>query len=147
MKQTIFNAVVGAIGAAASWAWGGWSDLLGFFLLAIVVDYVTGVLASIKEGGGLNSEVGFWGLTRKGLMFIVILIAHHIDLLMGTNVIMTGAIYFYLANELLSIVENYGRLGLPLPDQVKQVIAVIKNRGAGNNQDNANNANNANGGV
>lgn len=55
------------------------------------------------------------------------------DILLGTSVIMTGAIYFYLANELISISENYGRLGLPLPTQVKQVIQVLKNKGDASN--------------
>jgi phage-related holin len=54
------------------------------------------------------------------------------DLLLGSDVLMVGAIYFYLANELISVTENYGRLGLPLPDQIKRIIAVLKDRGAGN---------------
>ncbi|MEC0264413.1 phage holin family protein [Paenibacillus anseongense] len=61
--------------------------------------------------------------------------AHRMDILLGSSVIMTGAIYFYLANELISITENYGRLGLPMPDQVKQVIQVLKAKGEATPQD------------
>jgi toxin secretion/phage lysis holin len=67
-------------------------------------------------------------LAKKGFMILVILLAHRLDMLLGINMIMTGAIYFYLANELLSITENYGRLGLPLPDQVRKAIEVLKGK-------------------
>jgi toxin secretion/phage lysis holin len=128
VKQTVFNASAGVLGMIATYAFGGWTELLGFLLLAVVVDYATGVAAAIKEGA-LESSVGFWGITRKLLMFVVIMLAHRLDLLLDTNVIMIGAVYFYLANELVSITENYGRLGLPLPAQVKRIIAVLRDRG------------------
>ncbi len=129
MNQTAFNFSAGVLGAVVTYAFGGWSELLGFFLLAIAIDYATGIVASLKEKKGLSSDIGFWGLLKKGFMLLVILLAHRLDVLMGTDVIMVGAIYFYLANELISITENYGRMGLPLPDQVKKMIAVLKDRG------------------
>jgi toxin secretion/phage lysis holin len=129
MKQTIVNASVGVGGSLVSYFFGGWSDLLSFFLLTIVIDYVTGLSASLKEGKGLSSHTGFWGLAKKALMLVVVVMAHRMDELMGLSVIETGAIYFYLANELISITENYGRLGLPLPDQVKKMIQILKNKG------------------
>jgi toxin secretion/phage lysis holin len=92
----------------------------------MAVDYVTGLAAAVRSGTGLNSNIGFWGLARKGLMLTVILLAHRIDLLMGTDIIKGGAIYFYLVNELISITENYARIGLPLPDKLRQAIAVLK---------------------
>lgn len=129
MKQNAINVSSGVGGALATYLFGSWSELLGFFLLIIAIDYVTGCMASIADGQGLNSRVGFKGLLKKTLMLIVIVIAHRMDILMGMNVIQTGAIYFYLANELISITENYGRLGLPLPNQIKQVIAILKDKG------------------
>ncbi|UKS30140.1 phage holin family protein [Paenibacillus sp. HWE-109] len=128
MKQTLFNTAAGLFGAFISYAYGGWTDLLGFFLLAMAIDYVTGVAASIREGTGLKSEVGYWGLFRKILALLAILLAHRLDVVVGTDLIMTGAIYAFLANELLSITENYGRLGLPLPPVITNAIAVLKNR-------------------
>ncbi|OAB34282.1 holin [Paenibacillus macquariensis subsp. defensor] len=120
---------IALLGSAGTYLLGGWSELISFFLLAIVIDYVTGLAASIKEGNGLSSKVGFWGIAKKGLMILVVIVAHRLDELMGTDVIMIGAIYFYLANELISVTENYGRLGLPLPKQIKDVIAIFKQKG------------------
>lgn len=129
MNQTAVNASVGVFGGVIAYAFGTWSELLSFFCIAIVIDIISGVAASIKEGRGVSSAVGFGGSVKKVFMFIAILLAHRIDVLMGTDVIMNGAIYFYLANELVSIVENYGRLDLPLPDGVRRVISVLKDRG------------------
>ncbi len=128
MKQNLVNGCIGVSGSIFGYLFGSWSELLGFFLLVIVIDYVTGCGASIYEGKGLSSSIGFKGLMKKFLMIIVIVIAHRMDILLETNVIQQGAIYFYLANELISITENYGRLGLPLPKRVKEVIATLKER-------------------
>ncbi|SEL58295.1 toxin secretion/phage lysis holin [Paenibacillus sp. OK003] len=113
-------------GAFMTFAFGGWDQLLSLLAVAMAVDYITGLAAAVRSGKGLNSNVGFWGLARKGLMLTVILLAHRIDLIMGTDIIKGGAIYFYLVNELISITENYARIGLPLPDKLRQAIAVLK---------------------
>ena len=120
---------IALFGTIGTYLFGGWSELISFFLLAIVIDYVTGLAASIKEGKGLSSKVGFWGLAKKGLMLLVVILAHWLDVLMGTDVIMIGSIYFYLANELISVTENYGRLGLPLPNRIREIIAIFKQKG------------------
>ncbi|OAB34235.1 holin [Paenibacillus glacialis] len=121
---------IALLGSAATYLLGEWSELISFFLFAIVIDYVTGILASLKEGKGLSSSVGFWGLAKKGLMLLVVILAHRLDELFGTDVIMIGAIYFYLANELISVTENYGRMGLPLPNKIRDVIAIFKQKGS-----------------
>lgn len=112
-----------------AYSFGEWTQLHHFFLLVIAVDYVTGVAASLKEGKGLSSAFGFWGIAKKGLMLLIVMIAHRMDLLLGTNLVMIGTIYFYTANELVSITENYGRMGLPLPDVIRRMITVLKNKG------------------
>lgn len=126
MSETSIKFLAAAFGSMISYFFGGWSDLLAFFTLTIAIDYVTGILASIKTGKGLNSAVGFWGITRKGLMLVMIILAHRIDHLFGLDYVMTGTIYFYLANEFISIAENYGRLGLPMPEQLKRIIGALK---------------------
>lgn len=131
MNQIGFNLISATLGALATYAFGGWNELIGLFLMAMLVDYVTGIAASMKEQRGLNSQVGFWGIARKGLMLLVIMLAHRMDVLMNTDLMMTGAIYFYLANEFISITENYGRLGLPLPVFLKQMIQVLRSKGEG----------------
>lgn len=128
MNQTFFNAICGVIGALITFAFGEWSQLLTFFLLAITVDYITGIAASLKEGKGLNSHTGFWGIARKAFMLLIIMLGHQMDLLFQSSMIMAGAIYFYLANELISITENYGRLGLPLPQKIKDIIQILKQK-------------------
>ncbi|WP_445322328.1 phage holin family protein [Paenibacillus sp. IHBB 10380] len=130
MNLAMLNGVTGVAGALLAFTFGEWNQLLNVFLVIIIIDYLTGVLASLKEGRGLDSKTGFWGLARKALMFVVILLGHQIDLLLGTDVEMvkSGAIYFYMTNELISITENYGRLGLPLPDKITRVINILKNK-------------------
>ncbi|NUU80188.1 phage holin family protein [Paenibacillus xylanilyticus] len=120
------NTFAAISGAFVSFAFGVWDELLSLLVIAMAVDYVTGIAAAVRSGTGLNSNIGFWGLARKGLMLTVILLAHRIDLLMGTDIIKGGAIYFYLVNELISITENYARIGLPLPNKLRQAIAVLK---------------------
>lgn len=126
--QYFFNSVVGAIGLIVSYAFGGWNELLSFFLIAIVIDYITGIGASIKEKQGLSSEVGFWGLIKKTLMIMAVFLAHRADIALNLDVLMYGALYAFIANEVVSIVENYGRLGLPLPNAFKNLITILKGK-------------------
>lgn len=130
MNSMVVQGASGAAGAILAFAFGGWDDLLSVFLVIIIIDYVTGVLAAIKDRSGLNSKIGFWGLTRKALMFLVILLAHQLDGLLGQDMgmVKSGAVYFYMANELISITENYGRLGLPLPNKVTRIITILRNK-------------------
>ncbi|MBB6673855.1 phage holin family protein [Cohnella nanjingensis] len=109
-------------------AYGHWPETLTVLLIVMALDYLTGVTAAVREGSGLSSQVGFWGLWRKGLMLLVILLAHRIDILFGTEMAMGGAIYFYLANELLSVLENAGRIGLPIPDRLRRAVKILRDR-------------------
>ncbi|MCR2806488.1 phage holin family protein [Paenibacillus soyae] len=121
----------GVLGSIVTFAFGGWMESLSVLLVAMGIDYVTGVAASIKEGKGLSSSLGAWGLARKGFSLLVILLAHRIDILLETNnMTMGAAVYFYIANELISVVENYGRLGFPLPDRIRKLIEVLKSKGS-----------------
>jgi toxin secretion/phage lysis holin len=130
VNQTTFNVGTGALGAIITYAYGGWTEALSFLLIATAIDIITGISASLHEGRGLNSTIGAVGFAKKGLMLLVILLAHRIDILMALdNVTMTAAIYFYIGNELVSITENLGRNGMPLPDKIRDVIDVLKRKG------------------
>lgn len=94
----------------------------------MAIDYITGIAAAIYDRSGLDSRVGFWGLLKKGLIMLVVLLSHRIDLLLGVDIAMGGAIAFYTVNELLSIIENYGRMGLPLPSQLRGIVRLLRNR-------------------
>ncbi|CAH1207576.1 hypothetical protein PAECIP111891_03036 [Paenibacillus allorhizoplanae] len=131
MNNFGFNLFSDTFGAVVTYTLGEWSEIISLFLMAITVEYVTGIAASMKEQQGSISQVGFWRLARKGLMLLVIMLAHRMDILLDTDLMMTGAIYFYLANEFISITENYGRLGLPLPVFLKQMIQVLRSKGEG----------------
>ncbi|MEV5028490.1 phage holin family protein [Paenibacillus sp. LPE1-1-1.1] len=132
--QTILNGGAGVVGAFIAFAFGGWHESLTFLLCAIGVDIASGMYASVKEGRGLNSAVGSIGLAKKGLMLLVILLAHRLDILLDSdNITMTASVYFYIANELISITENYGRIGLPMPEKLRDVITVLKGKGGVSN--------------
>jgi toxin secretion/phage lysis holin len=132
--QVLAGTIGAAVGASISFAFGLWTEALTFLFVVMAIDYFTGVIAAVRDGSGLNSNIGFWGLFKKGLILLVMLIAHRLDVLLGVDVVMGGAVYFYIANELLSIIENYGRMGLPLPDRLKRIVQVLRDR-AGEDED------------
>ena len=134
LHSGIAAAVVGSI---IAFSFGIWSEMLTLLVVFMGVDYISGVAAAVRSGAGLNSTVGFWGLGKKGLMLLVVLIAHRVDVLLGTDFVMGGAVFFYLVNELLSIVENYGRLGLPLPDSFRRAVQILRNRTKNKDDDSA----------
>ncbi|MGG1556227.1 phage holin family protein [Paenibacillus ferrarius] len=127
MEKSIVSTIFVALGF---YAFGGWTSLLVLLAIAAGVDYITGVLAMIKSGQP-QSSIGFWGLIKKALMFTAIMLAHRLDQVQGTTIIMQGAIYSFLANELISISENYGKLGLPLPKPLREAIRLIKSKVGG----------------
>ena len=116
---------------------GGW---LGFFLggldgmlialiIFVVLDYVTGVMCAISDKK-LSSEVGFRGIFRKVLIFMLVGVANIIDVhVVGTGSALRGAVVaFYLSNEGLSMLENAAHLGLPIPDKLKEILAQLHGR-------------------
>ena len=109
---------------------GGW---LGYFLgglvLFVVVDYITGVMCAAADHK-LSSEVGFKGICRKVLIFLLVGIGHVLDAqIIGTgSVLRTAVIFFYLSNEGVSLLENAGHLGLPIPEKLKVVLEQLHDR-------------------
>lgn len=124
-----FKSTIAIAGAVTSYLLGGWSALLDVLLLLVVVDYVSGVIASGSEGK-LSSKVGLLGIAKKVFIFLIVMVAHKIDIAMGNgSMLKDAAIWFYIANELLSILENAGRFGLPLPPRLLEMVAVLKGKG------------------
>jgi toxin secretion/phage lysis holin len=121
--------VVATGGALISYLYGGWSALLGVLLAFVVIDYALGVAASFYEGK-LNSKVGAKGIVKKVIMFVIVAVAHLVDTVFGDGHLFRDAtIFFYIANELLSITENAGRMGVNLPLGIKKAIEVLKSKG------------------
>lgn len=135
--DVVYKLFAATLGACVGYLFGGWSELLGILLAFVVMDYVTGVLAASKEGT-LRSAVGFKRIPKKIMIFVLVAVGHLIDRAVGTNGLFRDAtIFFYLANELLSIVENAGRMGLPVPEQIQQAVEVLKGKSErGVNNDN-----------
>ena len=125
MKEfwTICQFVFTAIGGWLGWFLGGCDGLLYALLVFVVADYVTGVLCAIDDRS-LSSEIGFRGICRKVLIFTLVAVGHILDIHVIGNgsVLRTAVIFFYLSNEGVSILENAGHLGLPIPEKLRLVI-------------------------
>jgi len=127
--DAVLKTLVALGGATASYLWGGWSALLGVLLAFVAIDYVTGVIASGVEGK-LSSIIGLRGIAKKVFIFVMVAVAHLVDSSIGNaHLFRDATIFFYLANELLSILENAGRVGLPIPPVIKQAVDTLKNKG------------------
>ncbi|OAT74158.1 phage holin family protein [Parageobacillus thermoglucosidasius] len=118
---------VSFVGSFVSFLIGG-VDLLVIILLCFVIaDYVTGLIASAIEGK-LSSQVGFRGIVRKILVFVLVAASHLLDISIGwgNHFIRDAIIFFYIINEFISIVENVGRAGVPLPSFLRKAIELLK---------------------
>ncbi|BBN98739.1 holin family protein [Sporolactobacillus terrae] len=124
--EFVYRSAAILLGAVVGYLFGGWSALVSILLAFIVIDYVSGVLAAAYLGK-LSSGVGFHGIAKKVMIIVVVAAAHLADQALGTEHIARDAvIFFYLANELLSIIENAGKTGLPVPDQVTKLVEILK---------------------
>lgn len=122
--QMVFTAIGGWLG----YFLGGCDGLVVALVVFVVADYLTGVMCAISEEK-LSSEVGFRGICRKVLIFIMVGIANILDVqVIGTgSVLRTAIIFFYISNEGISLLENAGRLGLPIPEKLKLVLEQLHN--------------------
>ena len=123
--QLIFAAIGGWLG----WFLGGCDGLLYALIAFVVVDYIKRVMCGIADER-LSSEVGFKGICRKVLIFLLMGIANILDVqVIGTgSVLRTAVVFFYISNEGISLLENAGHLGLPIPEKMKDVLKQLHNR-------------------
>ena len=123
--QLMFTAVGGWLG----WFLGGCDGLLYALIAFVVIDYITGVMCAINDQS-LSSEVGFRGICRKVLIFLMVGIANILDVnVIGTgSVLRTAVIFFYISNEGVSLMENAAHLGLPVPEAIKTVLEQLHDR-------------------
>ena len=123
--QLIFTGIGGWLG----YFLGGWDGLLYALVAFVVVDYVTGVMCAINDKT-LSSAVGFKGICRKVLIFMLVGIAQILDVnVIGTgSVLRTAVIFFYISNEGVSLLENATHLGLPVPEKIKDVLQQLHER-------------------
>lgn len=123
--QFVFAAVGGWLG----YFLGGCDGLLYALIVFVVIDYITGVMCAITDRK-LSSAVGFKGICRKVLIFLLVGIANVLDVqVIGTgSVLRTAIIFFYISNEGVSLVENAAHLGLPVPERIKNVLEQLHDR-------------------
>ena len=126
--QLVFAAVGGCLG----YFLGGCDGLLYALIAFVAIDYITGVMCAISDKT-LSSEVGFKGICRKVLIFLLVGIGNIIDVqvLGSPGVLRTAVIFFYLSNEGVSLLENAAHLGLPVPDAIKTVLEQLHDRADG----------------
>ena len=123
--QLVFAAVGGWLG----YFLGGCDGLLYALIAFVAIDYITGVMCAISDKT-LSSEVGFRGICRKVLIFLLVGIGHIVDaqVIGSGGVLRTAVIFFYLSNEGVSLIENAAHLGLPVPDKLKAVLEQLHDR-------------------
>ena len=135
MKSFICTAL-GAIGAGIAAAFGGWSAALTTLIIFMAIDYISGLIlagvfhrSSKSESGALESKAGWKGLCRKGLTLLIVVVASRLDVMLGTTFVKDAVCIAYICNEAISILENAGMMGVPIPKAVKNAIEILKKKG------------------
>lgn len=133
---------IGIIGSAIAELYGGWTQGMTTLVILMIIDYIMGILvagvfgASKKtDDGKLESRAGWKGLVRKGVTLLIVLVATRIDLMLESNFVRDAAVIGFAANELLSIVENAGLMGIPMPTVVTNAIEVLQKKAKENNEE------------
>lgn len=131
MKKIIITGI-GLIGSAIASMLGGWDDGIITLLIFMATDYVTGLIvagvfhkSNKTNGGALESRAGWKGLCRKCMTLLLVMIAYRLDLTLGTDYIRDAVIIAFIANEAISLTENAGLMGLPLPAVITKAIDVL----------------------
>ena len=113
---------------------GEWTNALNALLIAMVIDYITGVMAAaVNPESQIDYKVGINGLAKKAIILLIVALGHLADSVLGTNIICIGITYGYLANEGLSIIGNAEAVGVPVPNIVKAAYHAIGDKGSGSN--------------
>lgn len=136
-----FLSIVGAVGAFISTLFGGWDAALTTLVIFMAIDYITGIIVAgvfrrskKTETGALESKAGWKGLCRKGVTLLIVLVAVRLDLVIGTHFIRDAVVIAYIVNETISILENAGLMGLPIPTVIQKAIDVLQKKSEGEQQ-------------
>ena len=136
--KNLFLLVIAWIGTGIAQALGGWDSAMTTLIIIMAADYVTGILIAAvwrrspkTEHGALESRAGFKGLIRKVLIILAVLISNQLDIaLHSPGLIRTAVILFFIGNEGISVIENMGIMGVPLPDIVRKSFEQLKAKSA-----------------
>lgn len=126
----------GMVGALITNLFGGWTRDMETLLIFMAVDFITGLIVAgvfknsdKSSSGALDSHAGWKGLCKKCVTLLFVLIAHRLDLVLGADYIKTATVIGFILNELISITENAGLMGIPLPKVITRAIEVLKHKG------------------
>lgn len=132
MKETVCT-VFACVGAALSWSFGGWDAALAALIICMAVDYLSGSIVALvfhnskkSESGCYNSAYGLKGLCKKGLMLLFVLVAVQMDLVLGADYVRDAVCVGFCTNEVLSITENLGLAGVPMPQAVVKALEQLQ---------------------
>ncbi len=127
--------LVGITGSIVSSVFGGWDAALTTLVIFMCTDYLTGLIVAgvfhksqKTKSGALESGAGWKGLCRKGVTLLIVLIAHRLDLAMGISLVRDAVVIGYIVNESISIVENAGLMGIPIPGIITRAIEILKKK-------------------
>jgi toxin secretion/phage lysis holin len=131
MKEGLCT-MIGVIGSGIAALFGGWDAALVTLIIFMGIDYFTGLIvagvfhnSAKTENGALESKAGWKGLCRKGVTLLIVLVACRLDLIMGSTFIRDAVIIAFIANETISIIENAGLMGVPIPSVIVKAIDVL----------------------
>ena len=134
MKETVCT-VLGVLGSAVCWAFGGWDAAMAALAMCIAVDYISGSIVALvfhksskTESGAYNSAYGLKGLCKKGLMLLFVLVAVQADRVLGSDYVRDAVCIGFCANEILSIIENLGLAGIPMPEAIIKALEQLQKK-------------------
>lgn len=135
--KVFLTTTLGAIGSVIAGVFGGWDASIITLLIFMIIDYISGLVCAgvfhkskKTETGALESRAGFKGLLKKGMILVIVVIGNRLDIQLGTTYIRDGVCIAFITNELISIVENAGLMGLPIPKVILNAIDVLKDKNA-----------------
>ena len=140
--KNILSTYIGILGSIIASLLGGWDMALQTLIIFMTIDYVTGFMvagifnkSTKTKPGALESVAGWQGLCRKGVALLIVLIACRLDLLTGANLIRDAVVIAYCTNEAISIIENAGLMGVPIPTRLTKAIEALISKEDDNNED------------
>ena len=141
--KALICAAFGMVGSFVASIFGGWTEDIATLIIFMSVDFVMGLIiagvfkrSSKSQTGALDSRAGWRGLCKKGTMLLFVLVAHRLDLMLETDYIKTAVIIGFIFNEAISIIENAGIMGLPLPSIVGKAVEMLRELENDTNEDN-----------
>ncbi|OFD38581.1 holin family protein [Bacillus mycoides] len=123
--DVLLKTFIATFGGFCGYFLGGWDETLKVLVTMAIIDYLTGMIAA-GFNGELKSKIGFKGIAKKVVLFLLVAAATQADVVMGTNsAIREATIFLFIGNELLSLLENAGRMGIPLPSALTNAVEIL----------------------